>query len=464
KIFNEISVIEIEVSIDGLDILNETNKRFIFDKDKRAQVLAEYEERCVYGKVEIEFTRKNNDDQSEIKDDVLFDFMERHAAAKVTSGNEKIGEDDRRNLEDFLRKCDETKFKMWCMVRIKVLNFFDQWGFKRISSETPRRIEEAANNKERYKIINKLLKCSRLVTTDEKLYFIDIFSPYLDKMTRDSVENNNIAVSNQTSMLSLGFKKEACKLKPDDLVVQLISNILGSVPLDDETTQYLFIQILSSCNGKHKSIFPRIHNDTMVIQPFTKSGPNEVFNMSLFEDLYEYNVPNMLNRLYDKLRMELGDSFFEEISKSNTLFDDSYVLMVERCIFLNNLAGIEAAKKDFKIQNDKMELGADLDTRFCTWLEIVVETQYCKGLEVVYNTWKHITKEEDIALLPTLSEYILKNTEIEWNNFTVKRLEKICTDEGCVETLLEIFIYCSDNRMVLDGLFKLPVFRSIIGS
>ncbi|KAI5170492.1 hypothetical protein PAEPH01_1478 [Pancytospora epiphaga] len=469
KVFNEISVIEIEVSIDGLDILNETNRRFIFDKDKRAQVLAEYEERCVYGKVEIGFKRKNNNDQSEIKDIVLFDFMERHAAAKVISGNDKIREDDRRNLEEFVENADRIGFVFGHIAKFRVQNFLNRRENNIIPPEILKQIEETTSDSERYILINESLRCYNLVTIHDKLYVVDCFSPYLDKMTRDGAEDENNTVSNQTDSYASNSKNgttkgEVGKLNSRDPVVQLISNILGSVPLDVAETQYLFVQILASCNGKHESIFPQIHNDDMVVQPPTKSKTNNVFNPEFLSDFHKRSVPNMLTKLYSKVRLELGSSFLEEIFKSQPPYPIHYSIMVKNCILLKNAAGIEAAKRDFKIREDKMELGADINARFRAWLEIVIEAQYLEGLKVICNTWESIIKDEDITSILLFHRSIAEHNEIRWDVLKGKIPEEICAGEGRLETLLEICIYFTDNYAILDDLFKLIISRSIVSS
>ncbi|KAI5176577.1 hypothetical protein PAEPH01_2375 [Pancytospora epiphaga] len=172
----------------------------------------------------------------------------------------------------------------------------------------------------------------------------------------------------------------------------------------------------------------------------------------------------MLNKLYSKLRLELGSSFFDEILRLGTLLEDSYIPMVKKCILLNNPAGKEAAKRDFKIQNGKMELGPDLNVRFCTWLKIAVEAEYLEGLEDVCNTWESITNAEDITSILVFYRFLAKNNRIGWDDFTRELLKEICTSERRVETLLEICIYFAGNYMVLGKLSEWMISCSIVSS
>ncbi|KAI5169319.1 hypothetical protein PAEPH01_0611 [Pancytospora epiphaga] len=443
KVFGEISAMKIEIDIIDIYSVN-------IGKCKG-----------IYGKLDIKFrNRDSNNRLFELEHVVRFDFTPMHAGAKVISKNNEIKKEDKENLEGLIKECDKMVLELGKKAANKVRAFLNHRNFELILPKLIEEIELAENKINRYIAINNVLNDCRLTTINEKLYFIDLFSPYLDKVTKDGIENNSNTVLDSTSATFQNLKefpvKKAKMLDPNDPLLQLISNVLGSVPLNDEATQYFFVQILSSCNGKHRSLFPRIQGAVKIVLPFpvAVAALSNTFEKTLFLDLHDYNVPNMLSRLYKKLRVRHGDSFYKVIAERSPLFNISYIPMVKRCVELNNSAGIEAAKKDFKIRKGKIDLNLDEIGRFRWWLEIAIETQYLKGLEEICNTWEYISKKENTKFRLEVYSAITGSYETNWDKLSSELLKKISVNERYTKALLEMCIYGVDNYTEMNRIYK----------
>ncbi|KAI5171811.1 hypothetical protein PAEPH01_1676 [Pancytospora epiphaga] len=69
-----------------------------------------------------------------------------------------------------------------------------------------------------------------------------------------------------------------CRLRPsNNPLVHVISNMLGSMPLDDEATRFFFVQTFTSCNGKYKELFHNIKCDAEIIQEAKDFG--DIYNL-----------------------------------------------------------------------------------------------------------------------------------------------------------------------------------------
>ncbi|KAI5171433.1 hypothetical protein PAEPH01_1619, partial [Pancytospora epiphaga] len=239
---------------------------------------------------------------------VCFYLREGHGEAKIVSENNEIKTEDREILEKLAGECKAVNLELGGIVAKSVCEFLNWGKFKPVPQNMIEKVEQAGNNMEKYLAINDILNISRIVTIDDKLYLIDLFSPYLDEMTNGNSSNKEQTMNapNLFSIktLSQNPKEHLCtstikdnELSSNDPVVQLISNIIGSVPLDDELTQYLFVQIFASCNGKYKDLFLNIQGDIEITSVFTHFGEGSSFNLSYFNQLNRRNMPNILKRI-----------------------------------------------------------------------------------------------------------------------------------------------------------------------
>ncbi|KAI5169435.1 hypothetical protein PAEPH01_0710 [Pancytospora epiphaga] len=447
KIFNEISVMKVEVKINEMHILYEN------------------EQICIYGKVIVEFRPYQDIYQLETAHVVQYDFMPEHVSAKVISENAAAEVYRLSILEDLVKKCETIEVSQEKMTA----NGFSGEKTEQTLQEMVKKVEQAEDDIGRYLAINKLLNKQKLVTVDEKLCFIDLFSPYLDKMTKESINNKEQAVNNvvfdynnmpsqtpkERYSTGVDLMKSSRQLKPNDPLIQLISNIIGSVPLNDETTQYSFVQILSSCNEKHNSLFPNIQGDVQIVPVFTKACKQDIISVPFFLDFLKYNVPNMLNRLYSKLREKYKDEFYENILQQHYLSCELYVLIAKRCLDLNYFPGIKAIKNDFKITKGMMELGPTAPERFTKWLEIVVETGYCEGVKEICYTWNHISMVNDDKFCLSLYAYVSITAKVKWNALSREHIKKICINEMYTMALLEMCLFCASDGLVLGIIYEM---------
>ncbi|KAI5176523.1 hypothetical protein PAEPH01_2331, partial [Pancytospora epiphaga] len=103
------------------------------------------------------------------------------------------------------------------------------------------------------------------------------------------------------------------EFQPNDPLVILISNILGSVPLDDKATQFLYTQIFASCNEKYKELFSNISGNIYIAHEFESVlFARSTYHLLLMQ-FHEYDAPNMLNKLYNKLRKTQSKLFLKNI-------------------------------------------------------------------------------------------------------------------------------------------------------
>ncbi|KAI5169439.1 hypothetical protein PAEPH01_0714 [Pancytospora epiphaga] len=457
KIFNQLSVMNIDLRITKIEIssVNDT-------KD-------------VHGNIEIKLRGMDDNKVSTFKYIVVFSLMKKHGNAEIIAGNNEIKEEDKRILEELTEKCDKIESELGRIVANNLRKFLRQGKFEPIPLKMIEEVEQAQNDIDRYSAINKILKMFRIVTTNEKLYLIDLFAPYLDRITRDSNMSGEKAVNNpvldigntllqnqqEGSIMNRTLIKNGniCELKPSNPVICTISNILGSVPLDDETTQYLFVQILAFCNGKHKYLFPSIHSEVNITPEFITFNvkANSILNCIPFRQLHKYNVPNILNRLYNKLRVLEMNLFYENIKTSRAMFTYSYLPMIEKCMLMNHTAGIKAAKEDFGIQKGRIMLGSSALSRFTKWLIIAVKTEYYKGLEEACDSWEDILKGEKNKIELMKGMGLEERCEKKRYELSRTTIDKLYLNERRIKALLEMHIYCAPACHDMDKAYGLFV-------
>ncbi|KAI5171466.1 hypothetical protein PAEPH01_1650, partial [Pancytospora epiphaga] len=233
------------------------------------------------------------------------------------------------------------------------------------------------------------------------------------------------------------------RIRSSDPLIYLISNILGSVPLEDEATQFFFVQISASCNGKYKELFPNICGDVRISPELNtlivKYIPNYLF-LRLF---YECDTPNMIIKLYNKVRRKLGDMFFKSLRDRKYISYYLYDFMVKKCVKLNCLAGIKAIKDDFGIYEGKVVPGKDMLSRFNVWVDTVLMAGYYEGFEEVCMIWKDLLKERKNTVKLIFSSRANDGPRIRWGMlFKRSSPKKLYANEVYMKVLLEIGLYC----------------------
>ncbi|KAI5169184.1 hypothetical protein PAEPH01_0512 [Pancytospora epiphaga] len=336
--------------------------------------------------------------------------------------------------------------------------------------------EQAFSDIERYLAINKILNSRRMETIDDKLYFIDLFAPYLNKITKNDSGNTGEQANKETVLDSInapprdprvfsnrGTAIRNGELQPNDPLVILISNIIGSVPLDDEATQFFYTQIFAFCNRKYKELFPNISGNINIAPEFETIRLVDCPYYSLLMQFHEYDAPNMLNKLYNKLRKTLGNLFLKNIEKYGDIYICMYAPMVEKCIEVNCAAGIKVIKKDFWIKEGKMASGEDLLSRFYKWLDIVLKTGYTEGLEEICSIWKNLlngeTDRSGSALFIFFDNRLL---ETRWTFLYTVILENLYENRKYIDVLLDIVLYSTYGLTHMKHVYKMFKFKSTV--
>ncbi|KAI5171985.1 hypothetical protein PAEPH01_1709 [Pancytospora epiphaga] len=456
EILKELSIMKTEVKIDGIEWLTMNNQKGL------------------YGNIEIKFRPTQSDDEIDVSDHIIsFDLKRGHACATVVSKYNEIKGETIKTLEELVANCEGMKSSLWRMARNRVHEFLSQGKFKPVPLEMVEKVEQAQNYMERYLAINKILSIHRIETMNDKLYFIDLFAPYLDKMTKNSSGGMEEQTSKKTGsdfvcnlprrfkgMPNKGLTIRNNELQPSDPLVRLISNILGSVPLDDKTTQFFFIQIFVSCNGKYRELFPNISGDIMIFLGFRNFNLCDSFYYSYLTQFHNCNAPNMLNRLYNRLREDSGNTFLKYIGDYNSTYYSLYILMVRKCIILNCSAGIKAVKEDFRIREGRIVSEKDdALLKFNIWLDTAITMEYYEGFEEICEIWKNLQNDNDEngRLSSTVFAEVKLEARIRWWLLLDTVENEIYKNEKYIEVLLNIGVYCTygiDDMNILYELFE----------
>ncbi|KAI5173430.1 hypothetical protein PAEPH01_1970, partial [Pancytospora epiphaga] len=452
NMFKKISVMNIELDINGVEILNDNN--FI----------------SVYGNIRIGFRLPQHDEPSKYRHVVRFCLKHGHGKAEIESKDREMNEKDEKTLEESAEKCERMEQELGKMTANRVREFLNQGKFKPVPQEMIEKVELAQNDMKRYLEINNILNMVRMKTFNDKLYLIDIFSPYLDKMTKGSNYNReqtgNGEISNSISICSQ-YPQECANISTartrdyeitaNNPVVHLISNVVGSVPLDDEATQYLFVQIFASCNEKYKYLFPNIQGDVNILTEFTEFECKPRIDSEFLRQLYGYNVPNILIRLFSRLRATYKNTFYELIDKTYYMSVRFYIPMVEKCISLNHSVGIEAVKRDLRILEGRIEPGFYEIPRFSRWVNLAIKMSYCEGFKEACDSWEEILKGQEDKV--EFMEYIQTNYKhrIQWNKLSEAVIKKVCTNKRHTKAMIGMYLYCGYNCKDMERAYNIFV-------
>ncbi|KAI5170907.1 hypothetical protein PAEPH01_1543 [Pancytospora epiphaga] len=439
KIFNDISVMLIEIDINNMELLTVNDHKRLY-----GEIIIKFRPECYNGGYGSEHA-------------VQFMLKQGHADATVISDRNEIKKEDKGTLETLSGKCKEMESDLGRIGMNKIREFLSQsqGKFKPVSPEMVEKVEQACSDIERYLAINKILNSRRMETIDDKLYFIDLFAPYLNKITKNDNSNMREQANKETALDSInapprhprefsnrGTSIRNGELQPNDPLVILISNILGSVSLDDEATQFFYTQIFASCNRKYKELFPNISGNIRIAPEIEIVSFKDLPYYLLLMQFHEHDAPNMLNKLYNKLRKARGNLFLKNIEKYLSMYSYTYVPMVKKCIKSNCSTGIKAIKNDFGIKEGKMASGEDLLSRFYAWLDIVLKTGYTEGLEEICSIWKNILNGETDRLGSALFIFFDNRLlVIRWTFLYTFIFKNLYENEKYIDVLLEIVLY-----------------------
>ncbi|KAI5168406.1 hypothetical protein PAEPH01_0103 [Pancytospora epiphaga] len=453
KIFKELSVMGIEIEINKMELLTVDGHNGL------------------YGIIVIRFKPKDDDGLFVSEHIVQCELMEGHASAKVISKNNEIKVEDKRILEGLGAKCERIKLDLGIMAVKRVHEVLGKDDIKPVPLEMVEKVEQAQNDIERYLAINKILKIHRMETIDDRLYFIDLFAPYLDKMTKtnnmkekqidNEIVSEFIKKSSQDYQESCDENKDLIRnneLHPGDPLVNVISNIIGSVLSEEQATQFCFVQIFASCNEKYKKLFPSINGDVEVVSEFEDFNCHPRTRYSLLKRFHDHDAPNMLSKLYNRLRIKAGDMFITCVKSDSSVYQCLYTFMVMKCLKLSCSVGIKAIHKDFGIQGGRIVHRKNLLFRFNQWLDVVIATGYRKGFEEACEIWDDILNGENDRLGSTLFMYANLEMETRWYLLSGAFAKKLFKDEEHIKVLFEISLYCTYRSTDLDSVYE--VFES----
>ncbi|KAI5169368.1 hypothetical protein PAEPH01_0654 [Pancytospora epiphaga] len=460
KIFNELSTMNVNVDISEIRVLFWTRSDPIYDESKLEYVLTSYEQMCILGNLKINFTPKNDNSKSMLGHVVQFLLEGSDASTTVISNRNEIKEEDKGVLKALTEKCKEMKSDLGRMGMNKIQEFLNKGKFKPVPPEMVEKVEQACNDIERYLAINNILNSRRMETINDKLYLIDLFAPYLNEITKGDSSDTEEQTSKEMMLDFIntlagyfqeilnkagGVRKYDKKLgiRSSDPLIYLISNILGSVPLEDEATQFFFVQIFASCNGKYKELFPNICGDVRISPELNTLSVKYIPNYLFLRLFHECDTPNMIIKLYNRVRRELGDLFFKSLRDHNQISYYLYNFVVKKCVKLNCLAGIKAIKDDFGIYEGKMAFGKDMASRFNVWIDTVLMTGCYEVFEEVCMIWKDLLKERKNTVKLIFLSRAEVGLRIRWGIlFKRSAPKKLYTNEAYIKVLLEIGLYC----------------------
>ncbi|KAI5170470.1 hypothetical protein PAEPH01_1456 [Pancytospora epiphaga] len=450
KIFNEMSVMNIELDI--------------FD----IKILLTGDFKGVYGsQTYIKFKRFEGGELPICEHVIQLYLSPYHGEVEIKRENSRIKKEDREELERLAKECKDMKAKLGDLMADRIREFINLEESEPISEELLEKVNQAKTEIEMYSVINKLLNTRRIATTNDKLFIIDTFAPYLHKITSgdgnlavdEAVSESNDTLSQNPQGSSdkntgLGKTIEKGEMKLNDPVIRLISNIIANVPLDDYATQFCFLQIFTVCNGNHKDLFPEIEIDVNVTPPFEFSDEYIEDHVYLYR-FSNYDVPNILNRLFNKTRDKYKDAFFDTIAEKTETWFVIYYQMVRKCVKLKCGEVINVIKEDFRIRNGIIESGSTELLRLIRWFDIVLSGEYYEGLVEVCNSCERIFKKEDRKFLLMKRIRTINRRDIEWNKLSGAAVKKLCANEKHMCILIEISLYCVDLLGDIDELYEL---------